>query len=134
MVRELCCHGLSTIVVKLESNEAEVISFVERLCICPFFFIQVDCGELLLRMPFLGCPPLRFPPRRFHFLSNEIKFLSSSISLEFKHICQEANGLANSLAKQGDDKSFPFVDFTICSFFLGGTLSFSFLFFGTMLL
>lgn len=71
-------------------------------------------------MPFLGCLPLLFPPRRFHFLLNEIKFLSSSISLKFKHICQEANGLANSLAKQGVDKSFPSVDFTICSFFLGG--------------
>lgn len=59
-------------------------------------------------------------------LFKETKVLSSLIQVEFKHIGQMANGLADSFAKKGvdrmidlflslllNDRSFPFVSFTM---------------------
>lgn len=43
-------------------------------------------------------------PSTFQFILNEIKALSSAIQVEFIHI-----SMANILAKQGMDRSFPFV-------------------------
>lgn len=57
-------------------------------------------------------------PWRLQFLFNEIKSLSSSISLELKHTWWTANGFADSLAKQEVDKSSPLVAFTMFSDFL----------------
>ena len=60
-----------------------------------------------------------------------LRFYPFFIYVEFKHICWEANGLADSLAKQGGDRS-PFCCFHYVACFLG----FLFFFFplGIMLL
>ena len=48
-------------------------------------------------------------PLRFQFYINEIKSLSSLIQVEFQHVGRLANAFAESLAKQGVEKSSPFV-------------------------
>ena len=40
-------------------------------------------------------------PSRFLYYLNEIKALSSSIIVSFSHIYRSANGITDSLAKQG---------------------------------
>ena len=48
-------------------------------------------------------------PWRFQYYLNEIKALSSSIKVSFSHICRSANGMADSLAKQGVHRVVPLV-------------------------
>lgn len=49
----------------------------------------------------------------FHFILNQIKFLSSSIQVEFSHIFRSANAMADVLAKQGVDRLSPFIVFNV---------------------
>lgn len=46
-------------------------------------------------------------PWKLHFSFNEIKYLSSFISIEFHHVSQSVNRLADTLAKQGIDRITP---------------------------
>lgn len=58
-------------------------------------------------------------PWKFHSFFNEIKVLSSSMLVEFKHIVCSANGMANSLLikKKYVNHSSPSVVFFVISFY-----------------
>lgn len=46
---------------------------------------------------------------KFNFYLNEIKFLITSLQVSFAHVGQSANGLANTIAKQGVDMIVPLI-------------------------
>ena len=50
-------------------------------------------------------------PWRFQFYFNEIRVLASLIQVNFQHVGRSANGFADSLAKQGVDRSSNLVAF-----------------------
>lgn len=50
---------------------------------------------------------------RFQFYLIEIKALLSSIQVAFQHVGRSANSVADSLAKQGLDRSFNLLAFTV---------------------
>ena len=51
-------------------------------------------------------------PCYLQFYVNEIRALSSMIQVVFQHVGRSANGFADSLAKQGVDRSSDLVAFT----------------------
>lgn len=90
------------------SNEAEVVAILEAPRIFtsfPFPKLLVDSGSMNA-ISWVSSTAL---PRQFQFYFNEIKMLSSSIFVEFCHVGQLANSIADSLAKPGMDRSIPFV-------------------------
>lgn len=56
-------------------------------------------------------------PVKISFISMRFKFLASSIQVEFKHMGQSANGLADFLAKQGVDRLL-LCFYSLCNLFL----------------
>lgn len=46
---------------------------------------------------------------KFNFYLNEIKFLLTSLQVSFAQVGQSANGLANTIAKQGVDMIVPLI-------------------------
>ena len=52
-------------------------------------------------------------PWKSQFYLNEIRALSSSIQVSFIHVGRAANGFADSLAKQGVDRSSNFLAFSM---------------------
>lgn len=49
-------------------------------------------------------------PRKFHVVLDEIKAPSSSAAVSSSHVAQKANFMANSLAKQGVERTVPIFD------------------------
>lgn len=96
----------------IDSNEAEVIAIFEALRI----FFSSFSTKLVVESDSMNTiswiSSSKSTPWRFHFYFNEIKVLSSSISVKFQHVGKSVNGFADSLAKLRVDSSAHFV---VCS-------------------
>lgn len=68
-----------------------------------FYFFANSFGEQISKLK------IRLKMSLISVFFNEIKVLSSSISVELKHVGRMANDFIDFLAKQGVDRSFPFV-------------------------
>lgn len=89
----------------MESNEAQILAILEALQLFIHHFrnnLTVERDSLNVISLVCTCA---LPPRRFQFYFNEIKELSSSISVELCRVGRSANGFADSMAKQGFDRS-----------------------------
>lgn len=91
-----------------ESNKTEVMAILEAPVILLFpdrLIVESDSSNTLSWISSIE------GPWRFHFLFSEIKFLSSADLVESKHGVRLANSMADALAKQGVDRSIPFIAF-----------------------
>lgn len=92
-----------------ESNKTEVMAILEVLQLFFSFpdrlIVESDSSNTISWISFME------GPWRFHFLFSEIKFLSSLGLVESKHGVRLANSMADALAKQGVDRSIPFIAF-----------------------
>ncbi|XXG44210.1 hypothetical protein AAC387_Pa01g4073 [Persea americana] len=87
-----------------ESNETEVLAILEALRL----FFSSFREKLLAESD-----SSNEGPWRFHFLSAEIKSLSSQGYVEFRHVRRLANAMADSIAKQGVDRVTPLIAYTM---------------------
>lgn len=92
----------------MESNEA-VAAILEVLCIFASSFDSKIVVESNLKNAISWVASYTLLPWGFQFYFNEIKELSSKLSVEFQHVGRSANGFANALAKQGVDILAPFI-------------------------
>lgn len=88
----------------MDSNETEVRAILEAL----HRFVGINQSKLIVESnssnAIAWVSVSLGGPSTFQFILNEIKALSSAIQVEFIHI-----SMANILARQGMDRSFPFV-------------------------
>ena len=84
-----------------ESNEAKVLAILEALRIFSFTLKENLIVESDSSNAIRWVSKVERGPWRFQYYLNEIKALSSSIKVSFSHICRSADGMVNSLAKQG---------------------------------
>ena len=98
----------------MESNEAEVVAFLEAIRI---FTSTSSRSRLVVESDSLNAiswvSSSAMFSWKFQFYLNKIRALSSSIQVSFIHVERAANGFANSLAKQGVDGSSNFLAFTM---------------------
>ena len=83
-----------------DSNEAEILAILEALRSYSGRFLEDLIGESDF-LNDISWVDYRKGPWRFQFILNEIKSLSSSISVTFSYVSRLANFMANALAKQG---------------------------------
>ena len=90
-----------------DSNEAEVLVILEAL----WCFSRMFRGSLIVESDssntIAWVSNRKANQWKFHFLFNEIRALSSSINVVFRHELRSANHVADALAKQGIDRNSP---------------------------
>ena len=98
----------------MESNEVEVLAILEAIRIFSYFYFHsslVVKSDSLIAMSWVSSSSMF--PWKFQFYMNEIRALSPMIQVVLKHVGRSANGFADSLAKQGVDRSSDLVAFTL---------------------
>lgn len=97
----------------MESNEAEVVAFLETFQIFALrnFQVPVIVESNSLNV-IIWVSYFNKVLQRFQFYFNKINFILTSIQVEFQHVGWSTNSFANSLAKQGVDRSSVFLAFT----------------------
>lgn len=98
----------------MESNEAEVLAILEavRIFASSSFNSRLEVKSDSLNV-ISWVSSSAVIPWRFQFYLNEIRVLTFSIQVKFQHVRRSANGFADSLAKQGVDRSSNLMAFTV---------------------
>ena len=90
-----------------DSNEADVLAILEAL----YYFKRYFHGALILESgpsnAIAWVSNRKINPWKLQFLFNEIRVLSASFSVVFRHELRSANSFANALAKQGVERVSP---------------------------
>eukprot|EP00268_Persea_americana_P021089 TRINITY_DN21101_c0_g1_i1.p1 TRINITY_DN21101_c0_g1~~TRINITY_DN21101_c0_g1_i1.p1 ORF type:complete len:199 (+),score=31.91 TRINITY_DN21101_c0_g1_i1:157-753(+) len=90
-----------------DSNEAEVLAILEALRILSSSFQGCLIVESDSSNGISWVARSMVKPWKFQIFLNGIKGLASSLSVVFSHVIRSANGLVDSLAKQGVQRSSP---------------------------
>lgn len=98
-------------------NEEEAVAILETLRLFASSFQSKLVVESYSPNAFSWVTFSGLTPWRFTFYLEGIKMLSSLMEVVFRHVGWLANGFADSLVKQGMERSSPFVAFTLELFF-----------------
>lgn len=101
-------------------NDGEVLAILEAFKIFSYSFQEGVIVESDSSAAIHWVSSLDSGPWSFHFRFNEINAISSSLYVSFTLVRRLANGMADSLAKQGVDRVFPFFSSLVWIFFSVG--------------
>lgn len=105
--------GFICIINSKDSNEAEVMVVLEAIWI---YSSQIQ-EKLIIESNFPNAisqvSGLNEGPWKFYFHLDEVKALSSSLQVVFKHVGRTAKSMVDLLAKQGMDRQNPFLAFML---------------------
>ncbi|XXG62464.1 hypothetical protein AAC387_Pa05g0816 [Persea americana] len=90
-----------------DSNEAEVLAILEALCCFKKYFHGALIVESDSSNAIAWVTNKKINPWKVQFLFNEIRVLSTSSSVVFRHELRLANSFADVLAKQGVERVSP---------------------------